>query len=126
MPKKSLEFYDNGPVPNEEIQEFIAEEIHSAPRAPSELIQRISQHHSSSPADSGGDVDADWEEVNTSGEESFAGGNPTPDQSNVEENAQTMGIEFADDEPLDIDKILERDRKRFELDEASKGKGGSI
>jgi hypothetical protein len=37
-----------------------------------------------------------------------------------------MGIEFADDEPLDINKILERDRKRFELDEASKSKGGSI
>jgi hypothetical protein len=126
MPKKTLEFYEDGPVPNKEIQEFIAEEIDSAPRAPSELIERISQHNSSSPADSGGDIDADWEEVNTSGEESFAGGNPTPDQSNVEENAQTMGIEFADDEPLDIDKILERDRKRFELDEASKSKGGSI
>jgi hypothetical protein len=126
MPKKALEFYEDAPVADEEIQEFIAEEIDSAPRAPSELMDRISRQHSSSPADSGGDLDADWEEVNTSGEESFAGGNPTPDQSNVEENAQTMGIEFADNEPLDIDKIQERDRKRFELDESSKGKGGSI
>ncbi len=127
MSINDLEFTNDDAVPDEEIRELIEAEINSAPRAASKLTEKIMQHHSSSPADSGGDVDADWEEVNTSGEESFAGGNPTPDQSDVEENAHSMGIDFEDNEPLDlITKFEKRNRERFELDEDSKGKGGMI
>lgn len=121
MPTKNLEFYGNESVASDEIKELMDEEIQHAPKAPNELIQRIQEHHSSSPKDSGGDIDADWEEVNTSGEESFAGSNPTPDQSDVEENAHAMGIDFQDNEPLDIlDKMERRDRDRWELEEGSK------
>lgn len=118
---KDLEFYENEDVPSEEMQQFINEEIAGAPTAPDELIGRLHEHHSSSPADSGGDIDADWEDVNDSGAESVFGHNPTPDQSDVEENAHAMGIDYQDNEPLDIlDKIEKRDRDRFELDENSK------
>lgn len=119
---KNLEFYEHEDLPSEEIQELIDEEIAHAPKAPGELTARILAHHSSSPADAGGDIDAQWEEVNTSGAESVFGHNPTPDQSDVEDNAHAVGIDFADNEPLEfVDKIGRRDRERFELDESSKG-----
>lgn len=127
MPNSKLEFYENAPVPDEEIVELIEEEIRDAPRAPSELIERLKEHHSSSPADSGGDIDAMWEEVNTSGSEAVGGHNPTPDQSDIEANAHAMGIDFQDNEPLDlINKIEKRDKRRFEMDEKSKNGHNSI
>lgn len=116
-----LEFYENEMPPDPEIQEMMDDEIAHVPQAPNELRERLDEHHSSSPRDSGGDIDAAWEEVNTSGSEAVFGHNPTPDQSDVEANAHAMGIDFADNEPLDIvDKMQKRDRDRYELNEASK------
>lgn len=127
MTGKQLEFYGSELPPNEEIAEFMEEEIAHVPQAPSELVQRLENHHSSSPADSGGDIDASWEEVNTSGAESVFGHNPTPDQSDVEDNAHAMGINFEDDEPLDFTRKMEqRDEDRFEMKEISKGPSDSI
>ncbi len=124
---KNLEFYENESVPDEEMQDEIDEEIASVPQAPSELLERLQEHHSSSPADSGGDIDAEWEDVNDSGAESVFGHNPTPDQSDVEENAHAMGIDYEDNEPLDlIEKVEKRDRDRYEMNENSKDKDGSI
>lgn len=122
-----LEFYENENPADEEMQEFIDSEISHAPQAPSELEERLKENHSSSPADSGGDIDAEWEDVNDSGAESVFGHNPTPDQSDVEDNAHAMGIDFEDNEPLDFVRKLERrDRDRFELNEDSKDGPDSI
>ena len=124
---KDLEFYEKEELPSEEMQQFINEEIAAAPIAPDELLNSLHEHHSSSPADSGGDIDADWADVNQTGSEAVFGHNPTPDQSDVEENAHAMGIDFQDNEPLDIlEKIEKRDRDRFELNENSKGEGDMI
>ena len=121
MNGKNLEFYENESVPSEEFEAELSEEIASVPKAPQELLERIREHHSSSPADSGGDIDAEWEDVSDSGAESVFGHNPTPDQSDVEENAHAMGVNFEDNEPLDrLEKMEKRDRNRFELDEDSK------
>ena len=121
MNGKALEFYENEPVPDEDMQDFINEEIAGAPSNPEELLDRVREHHSSSPADSGGDIDAEWEDVNDSGAETVFGHNPTPDQSDVEENAHAMGIDFQDNEPLDLlEKMEKRDRDRYELREDSK------
>ncbi len=118
---KDLEFYEQEEPADEEIKEFMDEEIAHAPQAPNGLAERLLEHHSSSPADSGGDIDASWEEVNSSGSESFGGHNPTPDQSDVEENAHAMGIDFEDNEPLDfVEKMEKRDRDRYEMNENSK------
>ena len=118
---KDLEFYEKEEVVSEEFQEFLDEEISHAPQAPNELKERLREHNSSSPADSGGDIDAEWEDVNDSGAETVFGHNPTPDQSDTEENAHAMGINYEDNEPLDLlEKIEKRDRDRFELDENSK------
>lgn len=122
-----LEFYENENPVDEELKEFIDSEISHAPQAPSELEERLKENHSSSPADSGGDIDAEWEDVNDSGAESVFGHNPTPDQSDVEDNAHAMGIDFEDNEPLDFVRKLERrDRDRFELNEDSKDGPDSI
>ena len=127
MPSKNMEFYEDAPLPDEEIQELMNDEIEHAPKAPSELAERLRENHDSSPADSGGDIDAEWEDVNDSGAESVGGHNPTPDQSDVEANAHAMGIDFQDNEPLDLlEKMEKRDRNRYELDEGSKGGSDSI
>lgn len=127
MPSKNLEFYDDAPLPDPEIQEVMNADISGAPTAPGELEERLREHHSASPADSGGDIDAEWEDVNDSGAESVGGHNPTPDQSDVEENAHAMGIDFQDNEPLDLlEKMEKRDRNRYELDENSKGGSDTI
>lgn len=121
MPVNINEKFDDDGFQDQDLKTFIEEEIEHAPKAPGELAQRLSEHHSSSPADSGGDIDASWEEVNSSGSETVFGHNPTPDQSDVEENAHAMGIDFEDNEPLDfVNKIEKRDRNRYEMDERSK------
>ncbi len=124
---KDLEFYGQEVPTNEEIKELMDDEIAHAPQAPHELEQRLREHHSTSPADSGGDIDAEWEGANDDGAEAFGGHNPTPDQSDVEENAHAYGIDFQDNEPLDLlEKMEKRDRNRYELDEDSKTKGDMI
>jgi len=127
MKGKDLEMYKNQPVTDKDIEELIQEEIDHVPSAPQELEMRLAEHHSSSPKDSGGDIDANWEEVNTSGSETVFGHNPTPDQSDVEDNAHAMGINFEDNEQLSINKKWnDRDKDRFELEEDSKGEDNSI
>ncbi len=132
MPKKKpedFEYYSNDPnfVPDPEIEEFMEEEIARAPKDPDLLARRMRNNNSASPSDTGGDLDAGWEEVNDSLSESFFGDNPTPDQSNVEENAQSVGVSYEDNEDLEfIDKIDRRDRQRFELDPRSKSEDNSI
>lgn len=127
MPDKKLEFYENAPVADDDVRELMEEEIEHAPKAPGELAQRLRRHTAASPEDSGGDIDAEWEDVNDSGAESVGGHNPTPDQSDVEENAHAMGIDFQDNEPLDLlEKVEKRDRDRYELNEGSKGRSDSI
>ena len=120
-------FYETDDVFHYEIESQRLAEIDDAPTAGDGLIERLERNTAASPADSGGDIDADWEEVNTSGSESVFGDNPTPDQSDVEQNAHAMGINFEDNEPLDFLKKMEkRDEDRYELNEDSKSDGETI
>jgi hypothetical protein len=126
---EDFEYLSNNPdfVPDPEIEEFMEEEISRAPKDPDLLAQRLRNNTASSPADAGGDLDASWEDVNDSGTETISGDNPTPDQSNVEENAHAVGVNFEDNEELDfLDKIERRDRDRYELDERSKADEDTI
>lgn len=125
----SFEYLSNDPafVPDQEIEAFMEEEISRAPKDPELLAQRLRNNTAASPADSGGDLDATWEDVNEDGSETVGGDNPTPDQSMVEENARAVGVSFEDNEELEfIDKIERRDRDRFELDQRSKTDDDSI
>jgi len=131
MPKKapeSFNYLSNNPefVPDPEIEELMEDEIAHAPKDPELLAHRL-RNTAASPRDSGGDLEAEWESVNGTGSETFAGDSPTPDQSNVEENAQAVGVSFEDNEELDfLDKIERRDRDRYELEEQSKSRDDTI
>lgn len=84
-----------------------------------QYLDKLEENTDSSPILSGGDVDAAWED-SAVGEESVGGGNPTPDQSDVEELGEAMGLTYEDNEPLGGEAKLEkRDEDRWELDPAS-------
>jgi hypothetical protein len=131
MPKKTPEAFNylsNDPnfVPDPEIEEFMEEEIAHAPKDPDLLAQRL-RNTAASPEAAGGDLDAEWEDVNGAGSETFAGDSPTPDQSLVEENAKAIGVSFEDNEELEfLNKIEKRDRDRYELEEQSKTRDDTI
>jgi len=65
--------------------------------ATSELLRELSEHHGVSPIDSGGDVDADWQRAQSSGEEAVGGSVATPDQDVVDELARPLGVERSPD-----------------------------
>ena len=114
-------------VPDPEVEALMEEEIQRAPSDPDLLLQRLRNNTAASPRDAGGDIDATWEDVNESGSETVGGDNPTPDQSDVEENAHAIGINFEDNQQLNFQEQLEkRDSDRFELDERSKATTESI
>ena len=84
------------------------------------LQHSVAEHNETSPAMTGGDVDADWEEAYAVGDEAPGGDNPTPDQDRVDDIGKALGVEYEDNEELKAsDKIAERDRHRWELDPAS-------
>jgi len=85
-----------------------------------ELRERYDEHTETSPALTGGDVDADWESAYSVGDEAPGGDNPTPDQDLVDDIGRAVGVEYQDNEELKGDaKIAKRDRNRWELDPAS-------
>jgi len=85
-----------------------------------ELADTKSAQRNMSPEIAGGDVDVDLEDAYFTGEESPGGDNPTPDQDIVDDIGKALGVEYADNEPLKgSDKVVERDKHRWELDPAS-------
>ena len=82
--------------------------------------QRARQHSKGDRYLTASDIYADWNEAYSSGEEAPGGDTPTPDQDVVEEIGRALGVEYEDAEELKgSDKIVERDRHRWEYDPAS-------
>jgi hypothetical protein len=81
--------------------------------------EELAEHTSTSPQLSGGDVDADWQRADSVGEEGVGGSVATPDQDNVDEIGEALGVPRApDDEVRTSDEILEgRDRNRWEQED---------
>ena len=105
---------------DEDIKEIFEERQGLATGGRQKLEEKLKEHHFLNPNLSGGDVDAAWEDSSVSGEESVGGSVPTPDQDNVDELGKAAGITYQDEEPLNSDKkLLDRDRKRWELDPRS-------
>jgi hypothetical protein len=85
-----------------------------------EMKERLAEHTETSPALTGGDVDADWGSAYSVGDEAPGGDNPTPDQDIVDDIGHAIGVEYQDNEELKGEaKISKRDRSRWELDPAS-------
>lgn len=84
-----------------------------------QMQHRLSERNDTS-ALTAGDVDADWESAATVGDEAPGGDNPTPDQDIVDDIGRAVGVEYADNEELKgEEKIIKRDKHRWELDPAS-------
>ena len=85
-----------------------------------ELRDRQRAITQSDPGLTAGDVDADWESASSVGDEAPGGDNPTPDQDVVDDIGKAVGVEYEDNEELKSEeKIIKRDRHRWELDPAS-------
>ena len=85
-----------------------------------ELHEKFVEHTDTSPAITGGDIDADWESAATVGDEVPGGDNPTPDMDIVDDIGKALGVQYEDNEELKGEKkISDRDRNRWELDPAS-------
>ena len=85
-----------------------------------EVAERLLEHAGMSTAITGGDVDVDVENAYFTGDETPGGDNPTPDQDVVDDIGRALGVEYQDNEELRAsDKVIERDKHRWELDPAS-------
>jgi hypothetical protein len=85
-----------------------------------ELKETRREHPEVSPELTAGDVDADWEDAYSVGDEAPGGDNPTPDQDRVDDIGKALGVQYEDNEELKgSDKITRRDKHRWELDPAS-------
>jgi hypothetical protein len=85
-----------------------------------ELQESRREHNEVSPELTAGDVDADWQDAYSVGDEAPGGDNPTPDQDRVDDIGKALGVQYDDNEELKgSDKISQRDRHRWELDPAS-------
>src|SRR6476660_2867312 len=84
------------------------------------MAESLQEHPGMTPAITGGDVDANWENAYFSGDEAPGGDNPTPDQEDVDDMGKALGVEYQDNEELQgSDKVVKRDAHRWELDPAS-------
>jgi hypothetical protein len=85
-----------------------------------EMEEARRDHNEVSPELTAGDVDADWEDAYSVGDEAPGGDNPTPDQDRVDDIGKALGVQYEDNEELKAsDKITQRDKHRWELDPAS-------
>ena len=83
------------------------------------LADRLRNDSLADPTLTAGDVDAQWEGAQFSGDESAVSSMPTPDNNVVEDIGQAMGVTYRDDELKFGEKERSRDIKRWELDPAS-------
>ncbi|HEY0139695.1 MAG TPA: DUF6335 family protein [Thermoanaerobaculia bacterium] len=84
------------------------------------LAHRLENDSLADPIISAGDVDAQWEGAQFSGDESAVSSMTTPDNNVVEDIGRAMGVTYEDNEELKFgEKERSRDIKRWELDPAS-------
>lgn len=77
------------------------------------LWDEVISHHKTSPVVSGGDVDADWQRAESSGEEAVGGSAATPDQDIVDEIGHALGVEQDTDAPVTCSEEILRTRDRL-------------
>lgn len=84
------------------------------------LNGRLQNDPNADPILTAGDLDANWEAAQFSGDESAVSSMSVPGQSVVEDIGRAVGVTYEDGEELKAgEKERERDRHRWELDPAS-------
>jgi len=85
-----------------------------------EMAEHLEDHAALTPAITAGDVDVDVEDAYFTGDEAPGGDNSTPDQDIVDDIGKALGVQYDDNEELkSSDKIIQRDKHRWEMDPAS-------
>ena len=88
--------------------------------AAAKLAHRLRNDSLADPTITAGDLDAQWESAQFSGDESAVSSMPTPDNNVVDDIGTAMGVTYQDSEELKFgEKERSRDHKRWELDPAS-------
>jgi len=78
-------------------------------------LKENQKQHNKMAAVTGGDVDADMESAYFTGDEAPGGDNPTPDQNDVDDIGQAIGVKYNDNEELKGgEEVAERDRHRWD------------
>ena len=84
------------------------------------LAHRLENDSLADPRITAGDVDAQWEGAQFSGDETAVSSMTTPDNNQVDDIGIAMGVTYSDNEELKVgEKERDRDKKRWELDPAS-------
>lgn len=84
------------------------------------LAHRLSDDSLADPRITAGDVDAQWEGAQFSGDESAGSSMSSPENNVVDDIGTAVGVTYQDGEELKAgDKERERDKHRWELDPAS-------
>jgi len=87
----------------------------TAARSGRRQLSESKRQHNKMSAVTGGDVDGDMESAYFSGDGAPGGDNPTPDQNDVDDIGQAIGVKYNDNEELrGGDEVVERDRHRWE------------
>lgn len=107
----------------QEVTQSYGTGLQGQPMDRSGRYSRRSEQHIENATDytlTGGDIDANYDDAATVGEEAVGGTVPTPDQDNVDEVAAASGLELDDRTDVRMAAILEeRDDRRWELDPKS-------
>lgn len=84
------------------------------------LADRLRNDSLADPTITAGDLDAQWEGAQFSGDESAGSSMPAPDNNVVDDIGRAMGVTYEDNEELKVgEKERSRDTRRWELDPAS-------
>ena len=84
------------------------------------LAERLRDDPTADLVVTGGDVDAQWESAQFSGDESAISSMPTPEVNVVDDIGRSIGVTYEDNEELKVgEKERSRDIRRWELDPAS-------
>ena len=84
------------------------------------MLNRMQDLNEATPELTGGDIDANYEQASTDGDESVGGTVNTPDMSVVDDLGKAVGLEMNDFNYLHTTEILEqRDDQRWELEPKS-------
>lgn len=114
--KEEREWVDEN---HDNIDDRIQPPTHDIEAGSKKLADRLQRNNSTDPTLSGGDIDARWEDADSTGSEAVAGSMPTPGRQ-IDEMGKSMGVEYQDNEPLKVgSKERQRDKERWELDPAS-------
>jgi len=79
---------------------------------------QATEHHETGPAATAGDIDADWQRAQSSGEEAVGGSVSTPDQDVVDEIGHALGVEQPPSAPLRASEeiLADRDQHYWDLE----------